>query len=460
VFQGSFAVDAAEAVAGDDALDGVAALIDSSLLRRETTVDDEPRLGMLETIAAYARERLEERVDADAVRYRHARYYADLAVESEAGLRGPRQVGWLARIDAERENYRSALEHLEQANRTEEALRLAAGLWRYWQVRGGYGTAQLTIERLLALDVEVPEQVLARALASAGRLAFMYGDLDTSETRTNAALELSRQLEDTAEMCFALTVLGLVAQARGDSLSAVAFVDEAIAVARATGDWWSLSLALASRGEVLYAEGDLNGARHLLEEAGRAAREVGDLRQMARIDGALGTVFLELGEADRAIPLFEAALALQNELGDRWGIARTLTSSGLAARGAGDVAAARRHHEHALLVQVEADDRVGVAASLECLAELAVVGGESLRAVTIYAAAAVLRDMGGDTPLSVAFRDRDAYIKSLTVILDPDAFSDAWSRGRAMTTAEVVQFVRYPDQLAKRRIADVVAGAR
>ena len=89
VFVGGFTLSAAEVVAeqpGLDILEGIESLLQKSLLRAEPASGGEPRLGMLETIRAYAVERLAHGGDGEAVRRRHAGFYLVLAEEAELGL--------------------------------------------------------------------------------------------------------------------------------------------------------------------------------------------------------------------------------------------------------------------------------------------------------------------------------------------------------------------------------------
>src|SRR5262249_40837016 len=60
-------------------LDGLALLVDSSLVKREQGADGEPRFVMLETIREYALERLETNGEAEVVRQWHAEHYLALA---------------------------------------------------------------------------------------------------------------------------------------------------------------------------------------------------------------------------------------------------------------------------------------------------------------------------------------------------------------------------------------------
>src|SRR5581483_10630217 len=96
---------AEEVVEADVAL--LQSLHDKSLLRR--TGD---RFWMLETIREYARELLESGGDADLLRTRHADHYlaiADLAYEE----RHTRGLTWLRQLETENDNFRGALDFLE-----------------------------------------------------------------------------------------------------------------------------------------------------------------------------------------------------------------------------------------------------------------------------------------------------------------------------------------------------------
>ena len=153
VFVGGFTLDGAEAVAGDlelDIVDGVESLLNDNLLRTEPMAGGEPRFGMLGTIREYALERLAERGDVEAVRRRHAGFYAALAEEAEPALLGPQQVSWLERLDAELANIRAALTWATESGEAEVGLRIGAALWRFWQLRGSAAEGRERLERLLA----------------------------------------------------------------------------------------------------------------------------------------------------------------------------------------------------------------------------------------------------------------------------------------------------------------------
>ncbi len=92
-----------------DVLDGVASLIDNSLLRHEHA-DFEPRFTMLETVREFALGQLEASGEAPRIRGLHAEHYLALAEFADQKLRGPEQAAWLNRLEEAHDNLRSALE--------------------------------------------------------------------------------------------------------------------------------------------------------------------------------------------------------------------------------------------------------------------------------------------------------------------------------------------------------------
>jgi len=143
VFAGGFSLDAAEAVsrAVDGStfitvLDSTGTLIDASLLRQEADRDGTARYRMLETIREFAGERFAEDEEQDDVRRAHAQYFLWFATQYELAELLPNGDEAVARLEAERANLRSALTWLEEAGESEQFLRLAGALGRYWYGQG------------------------------------------------------------------------------------------------------------------------------------------------------------------------------------------------------------------------------------------------------------------------------------------------------------------------------------
>ena len=115
VFAGSFDAPGAQAVVtGDgieawDVLDALSELVAKSMLVAEDTADNTTRYQMLETLAQYARERLDETGTTDDWRRRHADHYAAWAETAGPALEGPDELAWRARETVELDNLRDAV---------------------------------------------------------------------------------------------------------------------------------------------------------------------------------------------------------------------------------------------------------------------------------------------------------------------------------------------------------------
>ena len=98
VFAGSFGSSAAQAVAtGEgverwDVIEALASLVAKSMVVGDRAADGSTRYSMLETLRAYARERLDDTDDADHWRRNHAEYFAGFAEEAGFRVGRPRRA--------------------------------------------------------------------------------------------------------------------------------------------------------------------------------------------------------------------------------------------------------------------------------------------------------------------------------------------------------------------------------
>ncbi|WP_432135706.1 AfsR/SARP family transcriptional regulator [Streptomyces sp. bgisy154] len=135
VFAGGCDLAAAEAVCGPVALEALGSLVDKSLVAAAPTDEGEMRYRLLETVAEYAGERLDEagrRADAERA---HLTYYRELARTTDPLLRGRHQRAAIARFETEYENLRTALRRAVAARDEQEGLYLVHSLVWYWHTR-------------------------------------------------------------------------------------------------------------------------------------------------------------------------------------------------------------------------------------------------------------------------------------------------------------------------------------
>jgi predicted ATPase len=179
---GGCTIEAAEAVCNADGdlpmevVDGIAALVDKSLLRQEEGLDGEPRLVMLETIREYAQERLEEIGDSEIMRRCDTAYYLALAEVAEPKLHGPELLLWLDLLDQEHDNLRAALRWAIERRESDLVLRLAVALGWFWNRRAYWREGAHWLEAALAQSSTTQTPARAWALFHARLLADLLGD--------------------------------------------------------------------------------------------------------------------------------------------------------------------------------------------------------------------------------------------------------------------------------------------
>ena len=294
VFVGGFTVEGAKSVAGDlelDVVDGVESLLNNNLLRTERMAAGEPRFGMLETIREYALERLAERGDGEEVRRRHAESYALLAEKAEPALRGPEQVSWLERLDAELANIRGALTWATESEESEVGLRIGAELWRFWHLRGNLTEGRERLERLLELGSGSSAQ-RASVQWTIAAIANVQGDHEAVRRLLDASLPVHRRLGDDRRVASSLAVLTASALVAGDADRAVALAEEGLVIARRSGDLSTEAMLLFNVGMALAWRGDLDDAERTIEESVRGAQQAGNIASVGNWLRALGSIAL------------------------------------------------------------------------------------------------------------------------------------------------------------------------
>src|SRR5262249_48315492 len=139
VFAGSFSLEAAEAVCAgeplevEDILDGVAALVDKSLVVMEPG-DGVARYHLLETVRQYGVELLGQSSELREFRDRHGEYFLQLAERMAPRLiGGEHEPGLLEGLGPDHDNLRCAsMWALNDPTRVREALRFTDALFWFW----------------------------------------------------------------------------------------------------------------------------------------------------------------------------------------------------------------------------------------------------------------------------------------------------------------------------------------
>jgi predicted ATPase/DNA-binding CsgD family transcriptional regulator len=334
VFSGGFTMPAASDVAGDlvgagtspagtspAVVDGIASLVDKSLV---TVVDRTPnheRFGMLETIRDFAQEQLTNSGELETIRLRHARWCLDLAVSADllnSVRRG--QHGPLETIKAELDNMRAALVSFDKLSQALELALLCVELAPYWHARSHLAEAFEWGRK--AIDTHdqagIPVAPRMRLLQFTGRGAWHLGHFEEAERYLGMALNLAVETEDTQAEMIAILDLGMTAEMQGDDVAAAAWFKRTITSYRERGDRRGLLTALTNLGDAEYRLGNIDESLRLSQEALLMADNRQDLQLGCLVRGNMGQIALFRSELDDAWRWYtevrELALASQNDL--------------------------------------------------------------------------------------------------------------------------------------------------
>jgi predicted ATPase len=348
VFAGGFGVGAAATVC-DVGVDELESMVDKSLLRR--TAGD--RFFMLETIHEYATERLDERVDSEAVHRRQAEWIRALTLEAREQLRGDRQVEWLDRIAKEHPNVRAALEFAIARKDGELALTICGSIGRFWVFRGHDREGKRWLDAALDVAADTGDEVRWRALYWNSILADGLGDRAAAMSLAQEALTLARRLEDGELIASAsLEVIRRLLDA-GDVAQAEALLDRAT---REATDEIAVSVFGVLRGQLLLWRGDAPAALKCFRAALEVSRQRQDQHLVAMELAHLGLAQASAGDFDASRASLGEGLALNAELRFPFGVADCMQGTARLLIGEGDPLAAAQllHRADRLLVAVGA----------------------------------------------------------------------------------------------------------
>jgi predicted ATPase/class 3 adenylate cyclase len=349
IFVGGWTIERAEAICdpdralGIDMLDALASFVDKSLVRQSLGGDGEPRFGMLETIHEYALERLVTSDDGHQYRRAHEDHFAGLAAEARPHITGAEQKVWAARLDAERDNLRAALQRLADDGRIGDAMEMAWALWRYWLLRGNLAEGRATLEDLLARAGDAAAGVSrARALSALGGLAYWQSDMTTSMRAYEEGLALQRTLDDPAGLAEALYNLGFTLAVAERHAQARALSTEGLEIAKRIGDrTLTLGLREALAFEMFHT-GEVDEAYRLLSENMRDYREAGERFRLAIATGFSSYLAAKSGDVATSRALQQEAFDIFREAGDKHWMVRAMMIGAISAVAIGDFDKAAR----------------------------------------------------------------------------------------------------------------------
>jgi predicted ATPase/predicted transcriptional regulator len=362
IFTGGWSLEAAETimqeVVGEDqevisAVDMLEQLADNSLIVQIPSDDGQARFTMLETLREYALEQLGKLDSIACLRNWHACYYLREAEAGELALRGPQQLVWLARLSADRDNFRAALEWSQQRSRDglkistlprpdrpaeqqpvagslilsskgrartdlqahEFNLRLAAALRPYWEWQGYLTEARHWLASALALPVanDAGETLLAaraKALSEAARLSSLENNQDRAKEQVEKSIALWQQLDDPEGLAGALLHRAWVALATSDYEAGRAACQEGLEQLAHTDAPWLRAQLLFYLGAAAGFMGDFRRTETLYGESLELFKQLGDISATADVLKDHGAIIILESRFADSIRLLSKSLEL------------------------------------------------------------------------------------------------------------------------------------------------------
>ena len=348
VFAGGCELEEAEAVCGGDGIPVgevaalLASLVDKSLVVAAPTPCSPMRHRLLETVAEYAAERLDEAGERGAVERRHLVAYRELARTTDPLLRGPDQRVHLDRLEREHDNLRAALRRAVALRDEHEALCLVLSLYWFWDLRGHRTDTRAWSEAVSALGPDpfeppvepapplvarctdapppMPPEQLLEARRQVWLIHFSTLEPDVTELARPETQARLRGIVDTyrpglPQVCRPPGIIWFYAAVlTGDHELPARIIDAAVENCRALGHDWELACALRIRAKVLVDRP---------ETVGQAVRDTGE------------------------------SLEIFSRIGDRWGVAEALSCRGETREEHGDFAGAAEDYRRAIDVAGE-----------------------------------------------------------------------------------------------------------
>jgi predicted ATPase len=410
VFAGAIPLAAVEAVAGSGdiayiadvaVVDAVSALVAKSLVVTQDHLGD-TRYRLLETIRAYAAEKLAAGEGEGAARQRQLAWYRSLAAQARIARPDAEFTRWRERFGPLRDDLAGAVTWaLAQPGGAATAAEVvAAAWWLVVWVRPMFALVERVFDAADAQGLADGQPMLVWLAASGYHHAHHWPEAAAlSDRAVRLALARGdRALESWARQDLAAALFNL-----GDTAAARREAEAAVQLRRGLGDDLELSIALTTLGEVERGAGDLSAALRHNEDA------------LALLSSA-------------PLPSIDEGWLRHN--------------TGQLLLQAGQVEAGRGHLLSAIgLFRRDPHDPVGIASCLAGLAGVAAAQGDGRRAARLLGAAAHLLDDEGVPLERCDEADRARHEAATRALLDgaewEAAFEQGWvlSRDEAMAAA-------------------------
>lgn len=372
VFAGSFELEAAEEVLGEDmtpieVLDAVSSLVDKSILIREES-DRAVRFRMLYAVRDYGREKLDEDDEISHWCQRHQGWSIALARRLDEAWLSDRQRPLIEQVSRELPNLREALAFTmaepDQGDGT--FLRFVNTMYRFWLAHGMTDEGHRWVERALSRSAETGYDTVELACALNSRSAWvcLQGDLDGGAVIVNRLNEIDSENPNLL--------------------------------------WVH---AYATRADGLYSlfADDPPRARSLLQESLGAFVRIGDICSEVEVVLPLGWAHILCADPSSALGCFEQATIITQARGEVVYRSHALLGAGVALWRLGRSSEADEALRQGLRLARSRGDPFIASMCMESMAWVANRGGDGMRTAMLLAVAEGIVRVAGSTTSTVLF---------------------------------------------------------
>jgi predicted ATPase len=378
-------------------------LVHKGLVQTRAQPAGERRFMLLETLRAYATERLIDLQEEQVVREHHAHYFLAMAENVYRQLGQKTETTCYDQLEREHDNLRAALRWALTAN-PPVALEMAGALREFWCIRGYHTEGRQWVTQCLQRNPASPSYARGRALLAAGKIAQLQDDSGQATLLFDEAFHLYSQLGDQAGIANSLYFLGSMARGQEDFLRAKSLLEQSLALQRAIGDSHGSSGTLCDLAMIAMKQGDSRGARMLLEEGLAIARAANNENRVAILHARYGLFELNQRAPHDALSHFRESIQMALRFG------------------------------HLLMVAF-------------CLWGLAEISGTyseegeaKQRAVRLLSASDALAKTMSHPLAHVRNPEYQHSLDSVRLTLDEATFAQAWTEGQTMTLDEAVAY--------------------
>ncbi len=486
VFAGGWTLESARAVCDGEVLGLTSSLVKKSLIVLDQTrpefdrhlhlaqvqvreAGSERRYHFHEVMRQYAREKLVDAGEVEDIRNRHLKYFLEVSKQAETALRGPAQAEWLARLEDELDNIRTALEWADKNNAVEAGLFLFGRLGRFWYYdlqEGQRWADKFTRKaesnaypraRIKALNTQghildgMEQSTLARStgeecLALCRACGDQHGEVDalillgfiggkTDVELLQQALALSKTLGDVHRQADVLLALGWD---HSDPRRARAYWEEAVTLFRQVEDWGSLIDGLNALGWYILLNGDIETAQKLFDETLTLNQRFKNRPPSEWSLISYGRIALMRGNFEQARAFLQEGISGAESSGSKQPYNWFRSYLGYVALREGNLTEARQIFSESAQGFQKNKNSIGVVFVLEGLAGVYIANGKPEQAAQLIGWADATRERIPNARPLLEQADVDRDIAAIVAEIGSSAFGVAYDAGRGITLDEAI----------------------